>query len=152
MLCAGFSSCGQCGLLCSCGVWVLHCTDFFCWGARTLGCTGFTSRGSWAHYLQHMGLADLWYVNYFWTRGQTQIPCIGRLILNHQTTREVHLLRVLIFLFLDTLGNLSENYTHFPVVKFSMLNNTSSKSTLNPSEKVRHILILIQVIFWYLKY
>ena len=132
-----------------CGLFI---GELFCWGAQAQGCTGFTSSGTWAQYLQRMGSVDLWDVGYSWTRGQTHIPCIGRLILNHWTTRGVHLLRFFIFLFLDTLGNFSENYTHFPVGRFSMMNNTSSKSTLNPSEKIRHLLLLIQVIFWYLKY
>ena len=30
-----------------------------------------------------------WHVESSWTRDRTHVPCIGRWILNHQTTREV---------------------------------------------------------------
>ena len=76
-----FSSWGKHGPLSSCGVWALHCSAFFCWRPWALGCTGFTSCDTWAQYLKHMGLVDLWYVDYSWTMDQTHIPCIGRLIL-----------------------------------------------------------------------
>ena len=35
-----------------------------------------------------MGLVALWHVESSWTRFQTHIPCNGRRILNHWTTRE----------------------------------------------------------------
>ena len=41
---------------------------------------GFSSCGAWA---------QLWYVGSSWTRDQTCVPCIGRQILNHWTTKEV---------------------------------------------------------------
>ena len=39
--------------------------------------------------LQLKGLAALWRVGSSQTRAQTCVPCIGRQILNHWTTREV---------------------------------------------------------------
>ena len=43
-----FSSCGNQGLLPSCGVWASHCQGFSCCGARPLGHSGFRSCGSQA--------------------------------------------------------------------------------------------------------
>ena len=36
-----------------------------------------------------MGLVAPWHVGYFQTRDQTHVPCIGRWILHHWTTRDV---------------------------------------------------------------
>ena len=36
-----------------------------------------------------MVLVALQHVGYSWTRDRTQVPCIGRQILNHWTTRQV---------------------------------------------------------------
>ena len=36
-----------------------------------------------------MGLVALWHVGSSWIRGWTHVPCIGRQILNHCSTREV---------------------------------------------------------------
>ena len=44
----------------------------------------------------HLGLAALWHVGSSWTRAQTCVPCTGRRILNHCTTREAPLFVVLI--------------------------------------------------------
>ena len=61
----------------------------------------FRSCGAWAHQLWlvgsraqaqqlwHTGLVVLRHVGSSWTRAQTCVPCIGRRILNHCTTREV---------------------------------------------------------------
>ena len=38
-----FSSCGELGLLSSCGAQASHCSDFFCCGAQALGTMGFSS-------------------------------------------------------------------------------------------------------------
>ena len=50
-----FSSCGEQGLLSSCGAWVSQCGGFSCWGAQTLGtwasvveAHGLSSYGAWA--------------------------------------------------------------------------------------------------------
>ena len=40
--------------------------------------------------MQHTDLVALWHVESSWTRDGTCIPCVGRHILNHWTTREVH--------------------------------------------------------------
>ena len=37
-----------------------------------------------------IGLVAPWHVESFWTRDRTHVPCIGRWILSHWTTREVH--------------------------------------------------------------
>ena len=47
-----FSSCGEPGLLSSYGVQASHCPGFFCWGARALGCVGFSSCSSQVQLLQ----------------------------------------------------------------------------------------------------
>ena len=75
------------------------------WGYSSLQCTGFSmqwllllqSTGSKAcgiQKLQHTrsvvwctGLVAPWYVGSSQTKDQTCVPYIGRLILNHQTTR-----------------------------------------------------------------
>ena len=58
LLCQLFSTCGQQGLLCSCGVWAFHCGGFSCCRAWALGMQasvavahGISSCGSWA--LEH---------------------------------------------------------------------------------------------------
>ena len=63
--------------------------------------TGFSSCGTWAQQLWLtgsraqaqqlwlMGLAAPQHVGSSWTRTRTRVPCIGRQILNHCTTREV---------------------------------------------------------------
>ena len=58
MACAGslllhrvFSSCGEQGLLSSCGSQASHCGGFFCCKAQAPGCTGFSSCDSRA--LEH---------------------------------------------------------------------------------------------------
>ena len=39
-------------------------------------------------WLQHVGLVAPWQVGSSWTRDRTLVPCIGKQILNHWTTRE----------------------------------------------------------------
>ena len=68
-----FSNCGEWGLLCSCG-------------SRASHCSGFSSRRAQA--LGHVGLAALMYVGSSRTRDQTRVPCTGRHILNHYTTKD----------------------------------------------------------------
>ena len=43
----------------------------------------------WAQKLWHMGLVTLQHVEYSQTRDRTHLPCTGKRILNHWTTREV---------------------------------------------------------------
>ena len=56
-----FSSCGEQGLLSSCGAWASHCGGFSCCGARILECTGCSSCGPWAleHRLNSCGTQSL---------------------------------------------------------------------------------------------
>ena len=52
----------------------------------------FQSINSGAHGLQQlwlMGLVAMWHVESSQPKDRTQVPCIGRCILNHWTTREV---------------------------------------------------------------
>ena len=72
--------CGERGILRSCSVWTAH------WG-------GFSCCRAWA--LQHssvvvvLGLGAPQHVRFSKTRDQTRVPCTGRRILNHWTTRDV---------------------------------------------------------------
>ena len=57
-------------------------------------CSGFSCYRSWAvgaqaQQLQYKGLAALWHVESSQTKEWTQVPCTGRWILNHWTTRKV---------------------------------------------------------------
>ena len=56
-----FSSCGERGLLSSCGAWTSGYSGFSCWGALAE-----LTHGMWESP---------------WTRGQTCVPCIDRWIL-----------------------------------------------------------------------
>ena len=46
-----YSSCGDWGLLSSCGAQISHCRGFSLCGAWALGHAGFRSRGVWAQQL-----------------------------------------------------------------------------------------------------
>ena len=50
---------------------------------------GFSGRSTRAQRLWAAGLVAPWCVGSFWTRDQTHVPCTGRWIPNHRTTREV---------------------------------------------------------------
>ena len=57
----------------------------------TLRLAGFSSYGTWAHFscgAWALLLQGMWDLNSM-TRERTHIPCIGRWILNHWTTRKV---------------------------------------------------------------
>ena len=83
----------------------LRCTGFSLWWLLLLRnmssrCTGFSSCGTWAQQwwltgsraraqqLWRTGLVAAQHVGPSRTRAQTRVPCIGRQILNHCTTRE----------------------------------------------------------------
>ena len=53
-----------------------------------LGHTVFSSCDLWAHLLWCMALVALWPMGSSWTHDQTHVPCIGRQILFHWTTKE----------------------------------------------------------------
>ena len=57
---------------------------------RSMGsrCMGFTSCGKRDQQLWHRGLVAPRHVGSSWTRDRTRVPCTGRWILNHCTTRE----------------------------------------------------------------
>ena len=70
------SSCSEWGLLSSCGVPASHCSGHSCCRVR--------AQSSWL-----TGLVALQHVGSFRTRDQIHVPCTGRQIANHWTTREV---------------------------------------------------------------
>ena len=82
-----FSRCGRRERLSSYGVHTSRCSNFSCCRAQDLG--------AWAQQFWCMGLDALQRVESSWTRDQTPVPCIGRWILYHWTTREV--LHVILF-------------------------------------------------------
>ena len=47
-------SCGEQGLLSSCGAWASFCSGFSCWGAWALEHVGFSSCSSWTQLLCSM--------------------------------------------------------------------------------------------------
>ena len=79
------SSCSEQRLLSSWGARTSHCSDIS-YGAQILGCTGFSSYGSKASCSKDLSSQN---------RDRTRVPCIGRRILNHWTTREVPFLMFL---------------------------------------------------------
>ena len=89
LLRTGFLQLQRVGTTLCCGVRASHCGGFSCCmqstGSRHMG---FSSCGTRAQQLWRMGLVALWHVGSSWTRAQTHVPCIGRRILNHCTSRE----------------------------------------------------------------
>ena len=61
------------------------------WVAATLHCSDFSlqSTGTWASVIMCTGLSALQHEGSSQTRDWTHVPCIGRRILNHRTTREI---------------------------------------------------------------
>ena len=55
---------------------------------RGLSCCGAQAPDAQAQYLWLTGLVAPWHVGSSQTRARTRVPCIGRQILNHCTTRE----------------------------------------------------------------
>ena len=81
--------------LCQVGVTLLRCAGFslrWLLLLRSTGSrhTGFSSCGTQAQQLWRMGLVALQHVASSWTRDRTRVPCMGRQILNHCATSEVH--------------------------------------------------------------
>ena len=60
---------------------------------------GLSSCGTQAQQLWHTGLVAPQHVGSSRTRDRARVPCIGRWILNHCTTREVHIFLILFFFF-----------------------------------------------------
>ena len=94
LLCPGFlSSCCELGLLCR-GAWASHCGGFSCCRARALNAWAsvaavcrLSNRGAQA-------LASLRHVESSCTRDRIHVPCIGRQIPIHCTTKEVPELKI----------------------------------------------------------
>ena len=113
LLCAGFLQLRQVRATLHCGAWTSHCGGFSCCGAWALGAQAqqlwhvgpracrlqqlvWQAQQLWlagsraqAQQLWCMGLDAPWHVGSSRTRDQTRVPCVGRRILNHCTTREV---------------------------------------------------------------
>ena len=75
-----FSGCSERGLLSSCGAQASRGGFSRC---RT------QALGSRAQWLWRTGFVAPWHVGSSQTRDRTHVPCLGRWILNHWTTREV---------------------------------------------------------------
>ena len=58
---------------------------------QTMGsrASGFSIFSAWAWLWWCTGLVAPWHVESSWTRDRTHVPCIGRWLLNHRTTRDV---------------------------------------------------------------
>ena len=83
-----FSSCGMRGeLLSSRSIWVSHCGGFLCCRAWALGRTAFGNCGTRRSHCSSQ--VDPWDVEYSRIRDWTHVPCFGRQILKHWTTREI---------------------------------------------------------------
>ena len=76
--CTGFSDAAL--AFSSCSAQVSHCSSSFCCRALDLRSEDFRSSG--------MGLVALRHLGSSWTRDRTRLPCTGRQILNHWSTRE----------------------------------------------------------------
>ena len=87
-----FSSCGEWGLLCSCGAWLSHCDGFSSCRAQALGCVGFSScvPGLWSTgaIVVARGLSCSAACGIFLGRDGIHVSCIGRWILYHWATRD----------------------------------------------------------------
>ena len=93
-----FSSCSRRGLLFIAVPWLLIAMASRCRATRAPGAKGCVGCGTQAPSLQHTGLVALQHVESFWTRDRTCVPCIGRQILNHWTTRGVPIFHCLKYL------------------------------------------------------
>ena len=87
-------ACGLSLVVASRGCSSLQSTGFSLWWLLLLQgtgsrCWGFSSCGSWAQQLWLTGLGALRHVESSQTRFPTPVPCIGRQILKHWTSREV---------------------------------------------------------------
>ena len=87
------------GLLANLNAWASHGGIFSCCGAQT-------------QEVQLMGWVASWDVGSSWTRDGTHVPCNGRQILSHQTTRGVLLRNPLV-----TLADVLDVVTRLPAPK-----------------------------------
>ena len=86
LLCTGFLQLQQAGVTLRCGARASHCGGFSCCRAWALGARVCRLQQLWL-----AGFVSPRHVGSSWTRDPTRVPCIGRRILNHCTTREVPL-------------------------------------------------------------
>ena len=76
------------GLRCCMQDWLWWAGATLCCGAQASHCDAFSCCGTWA--LGHSGFSiAMQHVESSWARNGTNVPCIGRWILNHWITREV---------------------------------------------------------------
>ena len=98
--CAGSSFCAValCRLLSSCSVWAVYCIHFSCCRVQAPGPSGFSGCSSQALGLglSSCGSAAPQRVESSRARDGTRVPCNGRQILIHCTTREVLLCSILL--------------------------------------------------------
>lgn len=94
LLCQAFSSYSELEATFHCSAQASHYSGFSCSGAQALGHTGFSS---WSLMAQEPGLAAVVFlvapchVESSQTRDSSHVPCTGRRILIHWSTREVPL-------------------------------------------------------------
>ena len=106
LLCTGFLQLRRAGATLRCGAWASHCGGFSCCGARAQQLWLMDSRAQ-AQQLRCTGLVAPRQVGSSPTRARTRVPCIGRRIFNHCTTRGApwcFLKNKFIYLFLAVLG------------------------------------------------
>ena len=72
-----------------CGAQASRCSGFSLLPSMDSGHTDFSSCSMWAQSLWLMGLVAPRHVKSSQTRDRTDVPCVGRRILTHCTTREV---------------------------------------------------------------
>ena len=88
----GLSQSRQVGLLSSCNVWASHYSGFSCCGAQDLGVWASVVEVLWLESTGSVvvlrGLA-MWHVESSQTGDGIHVPCTGRQILNHWTTKKV---------------------------------------------------------------
>ena len=80
------AACGLSLVVLSRGYSLLQCASCHC---HCFSCNTAWALGTQSQQLWDTGLVVPWHTGSLWTRDQTCVPCTGRKILNHQTTREV---------------------------------------------------------------
>ena len=107
-----------------CSEWGLppSCSGFSCPAARALGRTGCRSCGMWAPELWHTGFVAPQHAGSSQTRDRTSVPCTGRWILHHWTTREVQSMSVY-----NLRGILHGCYRKWGTFQYSCLENSMDR-------------------------
>ena len=103
-----FSSCGEQGLLSSCGARASRCRGFFCCRAQTLGHKGSV--------LWHTGLVAPWHVGSSWTRDRTLSSAVAGRFFTTETPGKLQ--RIILILYVGDVFpsclyvNLSATFYH----------------------------------------